>query len=239
MRKQTVNGATVLRGGVADVLKIAAGAGLLSDVLPGEVLAQVTAPAAQAVADPIVASQAAAATGRVSKFQYTRPSGELFFARKITFGDRETTDVEFTRDGIRGGLSMYFVGAPGCGKTACIEAAIHDWDFTNGMETLVGTSSTEAADFIGSMVPQPDRTFKWVDGPLTRAMDDGTGKGKAFYVDEIGRIDPKVLTVLYARHGRPRHAGNSREPRARHDQGSARILRDRLDQPGRSRMHHR
>jgi hypothetical protein len=196
MRKQTVNGTTVLRGSVADVLKIAAGAGLLSDVLPGEVLAQVSAPAAEtAVATPVVETKAPAAGGsRASKYQYSRPSGEAFYARKIKVGDLETTDVEFIRDGIRGGLNMFFVGRPGCGKTAAIEAAIWNWDFSNGMETMLCTGSTVAADFTGVDRPQADGTFLRTDGPLVAAMEGGKG----LYVDEIGRVDPKELVVLYS-----------------------------------------
>lgn len=193
MKSQVVNGTTVLRGSVADVLKIAAGAGLLTDVLPGEVLAAVAAPA-PAAAPVAETTPTPAPTGRQSKYRYTRPSGEAFYARKITFGDRETTDVDLIRDGVRAGLSLFFVGSPGCGKTAAIEASLWDWEGTNGLETLVGTSSTEASDFVGSMVPQPDGTFKWRDGPQTRAME----LGKGLYIDEIGRIDPKVLTVLYS-----------------------------------------
>lgn len=193
MRKQDVNGTTVLRGGVAEVLRIAAGAGLLSDVLPGEVLAAVSAPAAQTAVATAVIEEPVKKASR-SKFQYSRPSGEAFFARKITMGDRETTDVEFTRDGIRAGLKMFFIGKPGCGKTAMIEAAIHDWDFSHGMETMLCTGSTVAADFTGTDRPQPDGTFLRTDGPLVRAMIDGKG----LYVDEIGRVDPRELTVLYS-----------------------------------------
>jgi nitric oxide reductase NorQ protein len=196
IRTQTVNGTTALRGGVADILAAAAGAGFLSDTLPGEVLAQVTAPVEAAATAPVV-EQVAAGSGSRSKYKYTRPNGEAFFARKITFGDRETTDVEVTRDGIKGvgkdGLSMFFIGQPGCGKTAMIEASCHDWEFTNGIVTMLCNGSTTAADFVGGMMPQPDGTFVWQDGPLVRAMDEG----KAFYVDEIGRVDSKELVVMY------------------------------------------
>lgn len=193
---QDVGGTTVLRGGIADIIWAARRAGLLSDTLPGETLAQVTAPP---VAEPIAAAvieeqKVAERTGRKSKYEYTRPSGEKFFARKITFGDRETTDIEVTRDGIRGGLHLFYVGKPGCGKTAMIEAAIHDWDYSHGIVTMQCNGSTTASDFVGGLKPQPDGSFLWVDGPLTIAMERGMG----LYVDEIGRVDPKELLVLYS-----------------------------------------
>ncbi len=197
MRTQTqvVNGTTVLRGSVADVLRIAGGAGLLSDVLPGEVLAAVSAPAAEtAVAAEVTETAAPAAKRAASKYQYSRPSGEAFYARKVKIGDWETTDVEFTREGIKAGLKMFFVGKPGCGKTAMIEAAVWDWDWSHGMETMLCTGSTVAADFTGVDRPQPDGTFLRTDGPLVNAMLNG----KILYVDEIGRVDSKELVVLYS-----------------------------------------
>jgi hypothetical protein len=178
---------TALRGSVADLLEVAAKAGFLNPTLPGEVAATVSGPAAAPVAT------APEGPKMVLRTAYTRPSGEPFFARKIQFGDRETTDIQMIRDGVAAGLHLFLVGAPGCGKTAAIEAALWDWSGSHGIETVMGTSSTEAGDFVGGYVPQPDGTFKWVDGPLVRAMEGG----KILYVDEIALIDPKVLSVVY------------------------------------------
>jgi hypothetical protein len=196
VKRQNVNGTTVLRGGVPDLLKTAAGAGLLCDTLPAEVLATVAEPPAAPAVEVLEVAEPTAV--KPSKSRYTRPNGEPFYARKVTFGDRQTTDVDIIRDGIRGvdgkKLNMFFVGAPGCGKTACIEAAIHDWDHCNGMVTMLCNGSTTAADFTGSYVPQADGTFQWKDGDLVRAMEGGMG----LYVDEIGRVDSKELVVLYS-----------------------------------------
>jgi MoxR-like ATPase len=79
-------------------------------------------------------------------------------------------------------------GAPGCGKTALVEAA-----FGENMYTLMGTGDTEVSDLIGSYVQTPSGGFEWVDGNLVKAAEEGA----VYFVDEVGLIDPKVLSVLY------------------------------------------
>ena len=83
---------------------------------------------------------------------------------------------------------MLLFGEPGCGKTALVEAA-----FGDDLYTVQGTVETEAADFVGSWVQNPDGTYGWVDGPLIRAMEDG----KKLLIDEIALIDSRVMAVVY------------------------------------------
>jgi MoxR-like ATPase len=79
-------------------------------------------------------------------------------------------------------------GAPGCGKTALAEAA-----FGEDLVTLMGTGDTEVADLIGGYIQTPGGGFDWVDGGLIDAAENG----KVYFIDEIGLIDPKVLSVVY------------------------------------------
>jgi len=78
-------------------------------------------------------------------------------------------------------------GAPGCGKTALVEAAFED------VYTLLGTGDTEVSDFIGGYVQTPSGGFEWVDGDFVKACEEGG----VFFIDEIGLIDPKVLSIVY------------------------------------------
>ena len=80
-------------------------------------------------------------------------------------------------------------GPPGTGKTALIEVA-----YDGKAYTVMGSDDTERADFEGSYVQTADGAFVWVDGPLIRAMEEGV----PLFVDEIGLVSPKVLSLLYA-----------------------------------------
>lgn len=200
---RVVSGTTVATGSLDEVLRTFRP--MLAVTLPDEALAAIPAPpVVEPIATAITPSPAVAAdsgdsdnegTGR-ARNRFTRPNGETFFARKVRIGDTETTDVQFIRDSIGKGISLLLLGDPGCGKTAAIEAAVHGW--AAGLITLVGTANTEAADFVGAPMPQPDGTFLWKHGALARAMLGDGERGYVLYVDEIGRIDPKVLTVLFS-----------------------------------------
>lgn len=179
-------GTSVLTGGVGGIMQAVAAGGMLIEELPGEHAASVAAPHKDAAV-------AAPAPTQEFQMEFPRPNGEIFYARKIKWGDQETTDVQLLRDWVAAGLYPFLVGDPGTGKTGLIEAAFWDWSGSNGLITMVGTSSTEPSDFVGGYVPLPDGTFRWVDGPQAVAMEEG----KVLYVDEIGRIDPKVLPVVY------------------------------------------
>jgi hypothetical protein len=125
---------------------------------------------------------------------YIRPNGEMYYAR--TWGDhvdvsvlrtaREQTHKAFSGEG---GSPMFTLlyGAPGCGKTALVEAAFPD------TYTLMGTGDTEVSDLVGGYVQTPSGGFEWIDGDLVRAAETGS----VYFIDEIGLIDPKVLSIVY------------------------------------------
>lgn len=114
--------------------------------------------------------------------EYVRPNGEIYFGR--TIGGKP--DVEILREAVAQGLVPYLYGEPGCGKTALVEAT-----FGEGLETIIGSSDTDESSFVGSWV-QDGEGYKWVDGPLVRAMKNGT----PIFIDEVGLIDARVISIL-------------------------------------------
>lgn len=127
--------------------------------------------------------------------EYTRPNGAKYYAR--TWGVHQdvaalrkarAATAESVRTGKGSPMFALLYGDPGTGKTALVEAA-----FGEDLYTILGTGDTEVADFIGGYVQTASGGFEWVDGPLLRAMEEGKG----LLIDEIGLIDPKVLSLLY------------------------------------------
>lgn len=127
---------------------------------------------------------------------YMRPNGAAYHARLWgEHGDvvalrkaREVTAAAFSGSAESSPMFVLAYGAPGCGKTALMEAA-----FGEDLVTLMGTGDTEVADLIGGYVQTPSGAFEWVDGGLVDAAENG----KVYFIDEIGLIDPKVLSLVY------------------------------------------
>lgn len=114
---------------------------------------------------------------------YARPNGELYYARK--WG--EHMDVAVLRKARDLGQFVMFYGAPGCGKTALVEAS-----FGDDLYTILGSGDTEVSDLVGSYV-DTGSGFRWEDGPLLKAAMEG----KPLLIDEVGLIDPKVMSIVY------------------------------------------
>ncbi len=117
---------------------------------------------------------------------YVRPNGDKYFAR--TWGDHIDVEVARKQRISPRGKSILLYGAPGTGKTAMFEGA-----FGDELITVLGTGDTEVGDLVGGYVQTIAGGFEWVDGPLVRAAEEG----KVLLIDEIGLIDPKVLSVVY------------------------------------------
>jgi len=126
---------------------------------------------------------------------FIRPNGDQYHARlwgehqdvMVLRKAREATKRAYAGAGGSAMFTMLY-GAPGCGKTALVEAA-----FGAECYTLLGTGDVEVADLIGGYVQLPSGGFVWQDGDLIKAAEEG----KVYFIDEIGLIDPKVLSVLY------------------------------------------
>lgn len=116
--------------------------------------------------------------------KYPRPNGQDYYARK--WG--EHSDIEVLRKARGAGQYVLLYGAPGTGKTACVEGA-----FPDELYTVLGSGDTELSDFIGGYVQTPSGNFEWVDGALVKSAE----QGKVLLIDEIGLIDPKVLSAVY------------------------------------------
>ena len=116
----------------------------------------------------------------------TRPNGQVYVARKLR--DR-LSDVQWLRDLLACDMPALLYGPPGTGKTALIEVA-----YEGRAITVMGSEDTDRADFEGSYVQTADGSFVWVDGPLLRAMEEGV----PLFIDEIGLISPKTLSLVYA-----------------------------------------
>ena len=116
--------------------------------------------------------------------EYERPNGEIYYSRK--WG--EHSDIEVLRKARSSSAYVLLYGNPGTGKTAAVEAA-----FPEELYTILGSGDTEVSDLVGSYVQTPSGGFEWVDGVLVRAAEEG----KVLLIDEIGLIDPKVLSIVY------------------------------------------
>ena len=119
--------------------------------------------------------------------KYDRPNGESYYTRP--WG--EHTDVQVLRKAREMSSYILLYGAPGCGKTAVVEAAFCDQP--GGLFTVLGSGDTEVADLVGGYVQTPSGGFLWEDGPLLKAA----AAGGVLLIDEIGLIDPKVLSIVY------------------------------------------
>jgi hypothetical protein len=122
----------------------------------------------------------------VGEKSYARPNGSDYFARK--WGTSDNADVEVLRKLRDNKQYVLLYGAPGCGKTALVEAS-----FGSDLFTILGSGDTELSDFIGGYVQTPSGGFEWVDGALIQSAE----QGKPLLIDEIGLIDTKVLSALY------------------------------------------
>lgn len=142
------------------------------------------APRAPKAPKPVTTTTTDALLGEKS---YERPNGENYYAR--AWG--EHSDVMVLRKARELSSYVLLYGAPGCGKTALVEAAFNDQP--GGVFTVLGSGDTEVADLVGGYVQTPSGGFLWEDGPLVKAAE----RGGVLLIDEVGLIDPKVLSVIY------------------------------------------
>ncbi len=88
------------------------------------------------------------------------------------------------------GLAVLLKGPTGCGKTRLVEAMAHD--LGRPLITVACHDDLTAADLVGRFLIQGGDTT-WVDGPLTRAVRDGS----ICYLDEVVEARQDTTVVLH------------------------------------------
>jgi nitric oxide reductase NorQ protein len=174
-----------LHPGLAEVLTSAAASSVNAEMSakldafmpgPGKATARTTAPKKVV---PMISPDSLTADEK-----YLRPNGEYYYTRM--WGEHH--DVAVLRKAREDKQYVLIYGAPGCGKTALVQAAFEKH------YTILGTGDTEFADFIGGYIQTPSGGFIWEDGPLVKAAEQGV----PLFIDEVGLIDPKVLSGVYS-----------------------------------------
>jgi nitric oxide reductase NorQ protein len=90
----------------------------------------------------------------------------------------------------RQGLSVLLKGPTGCGKTRFVEAMAYDLD--RPLVTVACHDDLTTADLVGRFLLRGGET-QWVDGPLTRAVKEGS----ICYLDEIVEARQDTTVVLH------------------------------------------
>jgi len=172
--------ASILEAAASQVFSTDAASSIDGYVTPGGRVSTRSAAAKKKVA----MTETEALTGET---KYERPNGEDYYSR--AWG--EHNDVKVLRQARDNSMYALLYGAPGCGKTALVEAAF--CNEAGGLQTVLGSGDTEVSDLIGGYVQTPSGGFLWEDGPLIKAAESGG----VLLIDEVGLIDPKVLSIVY------------------------------------------
>lgn len=114
----------------------------------------------------------------------TRPNGEIYLPRILV----DHTDAAVLRKAREASMYALLRGNPGTGKTALADATFPD------LVPVACTGDTTTAHLVGSWLPNPDGTFRWVDGPLTTAMREG----RPLLLDEIDRLAHEVSSIVFS-----------------------------------------
>ena len=115
------------------------------------------------------------------------PGGGRYMTRFI---DGVRTDIDVLRTTRAKGMHLIQSGPAGTGKTTAAATAHGDQ-----LMILACFDGMTAQDVLGQYVPIPDEPggFRWVDGPLPVAMEEG----RALLLDDFGWMPPGVQAILH------------------------------------------
>lgn len=95
---------------------------------------------------------------------------------------------------LRDGLNALLAGPTGTGKSFAVQQAVLDSAAT--LVTIEGKEGLTDLDFLGAILPQPDNTRRWVDGPILRALRQAQYEPVVLFLDEINRVRREYLNIL-------------------------------------------
>ena len=99
-------------------------------------------------------------------------------------------EVEVFMAAAGAGLPVLLKGPTGCGKTRFVEAMAHQ--FGRDLVTVAGHEDLTSADLVGRFLLKGGETV-WVDGPLTRAVREGS----ISYLDEVVEARQDTTVVIH------------------------------------------
>jgi len=97
-------------------------------------------------------------------------------------------------EALAAGENILLAGPTGTGKTACFQQVA-----SASLASVVAIEGKEGLtdlDFLGAILPQPDNSRRWVDGPLLRAMRLAQEEPVWLFLDEINRIPRRHVNLL-------------------------------------------
>jgi hypothetical protein len=92
------------------------------------------------------------------------------------------------------GLNTLLIGPTGTGKNRAVDEAV--LSACHQLITVEGKEGLADLDTLGAILPQPDNTRRWVDGPFLRAMRLAQTMPVVLFLDEITRIPRRHLNIL-------------------------------------------
>lgn len=155
------------------------------EAVVSQALSPFTAPSSAASAAPAAARVPGLTVNSDERDGIVLPNGHTMYPRQVA----GHTDVALMRH-LRANSPDLYVrlhGPAGGGKSTVPYGA-----FGTDLIVMQGHGDTTVAHFVGQHVPQPDGTFVWQDGPLTRAMREGS----VFFLDEASRVPAEAMAIL-------------------------------------------